>query len=51
MEGQVQRKGIPMATRAAQVFAYFLTRGDEPFQRYFLSAPLCTIMRWATGFR
>lgn len=41
----------PMATRAAQVFAYFLTRGDEPFQRYFLSASLRTIKRWATAFR
>ncbi|WP_426744653.1 helix-turn-helix domain-containing protein [Myxococcus faecalis] len=41
----------PMATRAAQVFAYLLTRGDEPFQRYFLSASLRTIRRWATRFR
>lgn len=42
---------VPMATRAAQVFAYFLTRGDEPFQRYSLSASLRTIKRWATRFR
>jgi transposase len=42
---------VPMATRAAQVFAYFLTRGNEPFQRYFLSASLRTIKRWATRFR
>lgn len=42
---------VPMATRASQVFAYFLTRGDEPFQRYFLSASLRTIKRWATAFR
>lgn len=42
---------VPMATRASQVFAYFLTRGDEPFQRYFLSASLRTIQRWATFFR
>lgn len=41
----------PMATRASQVFAYFLTRGDEPFQRYFLSASLFTIRRWASWFR
>ncbi|NNC02710.1 helix-turn-helix domain-containing protein [Corallococcus exiguus] len=41
----------PMATRAAQVFAYLLTHGDEPFQRYFLSASLRTIKRWATRFR
>ncbi len=42
---------VQMATRASQVFAYFLTRGDEPFQRYFLSASLRTIKRWATAFR
>jgi transposase InsO family protein len=41
----------PMTTRAAQAFAYLLTRGDEPFQRYFLSASLRTIKRWATRFR
>src|SRR4051812_13886006 len=40
-----------VALRAAQVFAYLLTRGNEPFQRYFLSAPLFTIKRWATRFR
>ena len=42
---------VPMATRASQVFAYFLTRGDEPFQRYFISASLSTVKRWATRFR
>jgi hypothetical protein len=41
----------PLSVRAAQVFAYLLTRGDEPFQRYFLSAPITTIKRWATKFR
>lgn len=41
----------PMSTRDVQVFAYLLTRGDEPFQRYFLSASLRTIKRWATSFR
>ncbi|HEX7507273.1 MAG TPA: hypothetical protein VF550_10915, partial [Polyangia bacterium] len=34
---------IPIRTRAAQVFAYHLTRGNEPFQRYFLSASVRTI--------
>jgi|ERR1700682_4746901 len=33
------------------MFAYLLTRGDEPFQRYFLSAPRTTIMRRAVRFR
>lgn len=41
----------PMATRASHVFAYFLTRGDDTFQRYFLSASRLTIQRWATRFR
>lgn len=36
---------------ASQVLAYFLTRGDEPFQRDFLSASLRTIQRWAAFFR
>jgi hypothetical protein len=39
---------VPIRTRAAQVFAYYLTRGNEPFQRYFLSASVRTIRRWAT---
>ena len=42
---------LPIQTQAAQVFAYFLTRGNEPFQRYFLSASVRTIRRWATRFR
>jgi transposase InsO family protein len=46
-----KRKRISLGVRAAQVFAYLLTRGDEPFQRYFLSAPRTTIMRWAMRFR
>ena len=49
MEGKPKR--VPLGLRAAQVFAYLLTRGDEPFQRYCLSAPRTTIMRWATRFR
>ena len=49
MEGKPKR--VPLGLRAAQVFAYLLTRGDEPFQRYCLSAPRTTIMCWATRFR
>lgn len=41
----------PLRERAAQVFAYLLTRENEPFQRYFLSAPLSTIRRWSCRFR
>lgn len=41
----------PLKERAAQVFAYLLTRGDEAFQRYFLSALIPTIRRWASIFR
>lgn len=39
-----------VGARAAQVFAYFLTRGNEPFQRYYLSASLATLRRWAARF-
>src|SRR5258708_29980520 len=48
---ETKRKRICLGVRAAQVLAYLLTRGDEPFQRYFLSAPRTTIMRWAMRFR
>jgi transposase InsO family protein len=48
---EATRKRVSLGVRAAQVFAHLLTRGDEPFQRYFLSAPRTTIMRWATRFR
>lgn len=55
LESELQRVGapapVPMATRAAQAFAYLLTRGDESFHRYFLSASLGTIKRWANRFR
>ena len=34
---------MPIRTRAAQVFAYHLTQGNEPFQRYFLSASVRTL--------
>ena len=44
-------KRVSLSVRAAQVFAYLLTRGDEPFHRYFLSAPRTTILRWAARFR
>lgn len=44
-------KQVPVRDRAAQVFAYLLTRGNLPFQRYSLSAPLSTIQHWATRFR
>lgn len=45
------RKRPTVALRAAQVFAYLVTRGNEPFQRYSLSAPITTILNWATRFR
>jgi hypothetical protein len=48
---ETRRKRVSLTVRAAQVFAYLLTRGDEPFQRYFLSAPRTTIMRWTTRFQ
>lgn len=52
--GQLEAKGkgkLALRVRAAQVFALLLTRGNEPFQRYFLSASRRTILRWASKFR
>ena len=45
------RPKVSMRTRASQVFAYLLTRGDKAFQNYYLSASRTTIERWATKFR
>ena len=45
------RPKVSMRTRAAQVFAYLLTRGDAAFQNYYLSASRTTIERWATKLR
>ncbi len=45
------RPKVSMRTRAAQVFAYLLTRGDNAFQNYYLSTSTATIERWATKFR
>ena len=45
------RPKVSMRTRAAQVFAYLLTRGDKAFQNYYLSASRTTIERWAAKFR
>lgn len=42
---------VPLAVRAAQVFALFLNRDNEPFLRYFLSAARSTVERWASIFR
>ncbi len=41
----------PLSVRVAHVFAYLLTRGDEPFWKYYLSAPRATIERWRTRCR
>ena len=45
---RLPRSEVSMRTRAAQVFAYLLTRGDKAFQNYYLSASRTTIERWAT---
>lgn len=45
------RPKVSLRTRAAQVFAYLLTRGDKAFQNYYLSASPTTIARWATRLR
>jgi len=45
------RPKVSIRTRAAQVFAYLLTRGDAAFQNYYLSASSTTIERWVTKLR
>jgi len=45
------RPRVSMRTRAAQVFAYLLTRGDSAFQNCYLSASRKTVAKWATMFR
>ncbi len=45
------RPRVSMRTRAAQVFAYLLTRGDKAFQNYYLSASRTTLEKWTTKFR
>jgi transposase InsO family protein len=42
---------VSLRTRAAQVWAYLVTRGNPPFQKHNLSASPRTIQRWATKFR
>lgn len=46
-----KRPKVSLATRAAQVFAFLLTRGNTPFQKYYLSASRPTISRWVDIFR
>jgi hypothetical protein len=46
-----KRPRIPLQLRAAQVFAYLLTRGGDQFHRYFLSDTAQTIRRWSSVFR
>jgi len=48
---QGARPKVSLRTRAAQVFAYLLTRGDSAFQNYYLSASITTIARWASKLR
>jgi hypothetical protein len=45
------RKRVPLATRAGQVMAFLLTRDDDVFQNYYLSASPRTIKRWVCGAR
>ena len=46
-----KKPDVLMRTRAAQVLAYLLTRGDKAFTRYYLSASMPTLRSWATRFR
>ena len=45
------RKPTPLRARAAEVFAYLLTRDDLVFRHYYLASSLRTIQRWASRFR
>ncbi len=42
---------MSLRTRAAQVWAYLVTKGNQPLHKYNLSASHRTIRRWATLFR
>ena len=42
---------VSLSVRAAQVFPFLLTRGDDNFQHYFLTSPVATLKRWLTRFR
>jgi putative transposase len=42
-----KRPPISVRTRAAQVFAYLLNRGNKPFIKYYLSASRPTVKTWA----
>ena len=46
-----KRPPMSVRTRAAQVFAYLLNRGNKPFIKYYLSASRPTVKTWATRFR
>jgi transposase len=43
-------RDAPLPVRAAQVFAWLITRGQPEFQQQFLSAPVSTIRRWVRRF-
>ena len=46
-----KRARASLRTRAAQVWAYLITRANRPFQKHHLSASPRTIKRWATRLR
>ena len=46
-----KRAKLPLRVRAAQVFAYLLTRGNAEFQEYYLSASEKTLARWGAILR
>jgi transposase len=46
-----KRARLSLRTRAAQVWAYVVTRGNSQFQKHNLSASTKTLQRWATKLR
>ncbi len=46
-----KRPQVSLSTRAAQVFAFLLTRQDKAFQNYYLSASKSTLSKWTKTFK
>ena len=46
-----KRPRMSLATRAAQVFAFLISKDNPTFQKYYLSASRHTLKRWTTFFR
>jgi len=50
-KAQNKRVSLSIGTRASQVVAYLLTRGNKIFQKRYLGSGINTIKRWARRFK